>query len=80
MQYPDNSGNTVEGNFIGTNLAGNAIVGPDGQPLGNGSFGVLIYRGTTTPSAVPMQAKATSSPAIRALALGSKSHRLRTTW
>jgi titin len=45
MQYPDNYNNFVQGNFIGTNAAGTSIMGTDGKPLGNGSFGVLIYQG-----------------------------------
>ncbi len=35
----------MQGNLIGTNAAGNSIVGTDGKPLGNAGFGVLIYQG-----------------------------------
>jgi uncharacterized delta-60 repeat protein len=45
MQNPDNSGNTVAGNFIGTNARGTSTTGTNGKPLGNANWGVLIYQG-----------------------------------
>jgi len=37
------SHNTVQGNRIGTNAAGNSTTGSDGRPLGNGFIGVRVY-------------------------------------
>jgi hypothetical protein len=45
MQYYQDANNFVQGNFIGTNAAGNSIVGMDNKPLGNVQFGILDYEG-----------------------------------
>jgi parallel beta-helix repeat protein len=43
------TGNTVQGNFIGTDTTGNTATGSDGKPLGNG-VGVVLESDGTAPT------------------------------